>query len=133
MSVHDKIGDFLTTIRNAYRAEKEESVVRHSKLNHSIAKILKNEGYLNGVEEETCEEKGGKFLKLSYKYKDGVSALTDIQRYSKPGCRRYFKSDEIPSVLGGLGISILSTSKGVISDKDARKNKVGGELICTLW
>jgi|TARA_B100001093_G_C26708372_1_gene962285 small subunit ribosomal protein S8 len=131
MSVHDKIGDFLTVIRNAYSAEKEESVVRHSKLNHSIAKILKEEGYINAVEESS--EKNGKFLKLSYKYKNGVSALTDIQRYSKPGCRRYFKSDEIPSVLGGLGISILSTSKGVISDKDARKNKVGGELICTLW
>jgi small subunit ribosomal protein S8 len=132
MSVHDKIGDFLTIIRNASRATKEVSYVNHSNLKKSIATILKEEGFISDFEEVTSE-KGVKQIKLVFKYVDGVSAITDIQRFSKPGCRRYFKSDEIPSVLGGLGMSILSTSSGVLSDVNARRNKVGGELICTLW
>jgi small subunit ribosomal protein S8 len=132
MSVHDKIGDFLTVIRNASRASKEVSYVNHSNLKKSIISILKEEGFVADFEEVT-NEKGVKQIKIVYKYVDGVSAITDIQRFSKPGCRRYFKSDEIPSVLGGLGLSILSTSNGVLSDVNARRNKVGGELICTLW
>lgn len=132
MAVHDKIGDFLTIIRNATRATKDFTFVGHSNLKKSIAQILKQEGFISDVEEVTTE-KGFKQLKLVFKYVNGTSALTDIQRFSKPGCRRYFKSDEIPNVLDGLGIAIISTSKGILSDKEARQNKVGGELICTLW
>lgn len=132
MAVHDTIGDFLTTIRNASRAEKRSCVTSFSKMRASIARILKEEGYIAGTR-EVQEEGKAKQLEITFKYVDGQSALAGINRYSKPGCRMYSKYDDIPRTLGGLGISILTTSKGLMKDTDARQQKVGGEIVCTVW
>lgn len=131
MAVHDTIGDFLTAIRNASSAGKDEIEIRSSRIRHAIATILKEEGYLSGVEER--EEGGPKQLVLRLKYVQGAPVIRGIQRVSRPGCRRYCKHDEIPSVLGGLGIAILTTPKGVIHQREARREKVGGEILCEVW
>lgn len=131
MSAHDTIGDFITAIRNASRAGKEEIETGYSRMRAEIARILVEEGYLAGFDVAGTDKI--KRLKLRLKYVRQVPALTDVQRYSRPGCRRYCKSDEIPRVLGGLGFAILSTPQGLLKDSDARKNKVGGEVVCTVW
>ncbi len=131
MAVHDTIGDFVTTIRNAVKAGKDSSTVSFSKLRFAIAQILKNEGFIRNV--ETIENNGIPYILISYKYVDGVSALAGLDRHSRPGCRMYYKYSDIPYVLGGLGTAVLTTSKGVLTDKDARREKVGGELLCTVW
>ena len=132
MAVHDTIGDFLTTIRNASMAHKEVCVTQHSKMRAAIAAILKDEGYINDVNVGE-DEKGFKTLKLSLKYVDGTPAITGIERHSTPGRRLYYGVREIPRVLGGLGVAILTTSKGVIRARDAREAGVGGELVCKVW
>lgn len=131
MAIHDTIGDFITTLRNAVSAKKTSSKVSYSKLRLAIANILKTEGFIQNV--ETTEENGIPFIVVSYKYVDGASALSGLQRHSRPGCRLYYKYSDIPYVLGGLGTAILTTSKGVITDKEARREKVGGELLCMVW
>jgi len=128
----DTIGDFLTTIRNAGKAQLASVTVQWSKMNASIASILKNEGYV-GDYAETTDDKEHKALAIRLKYINGKSAITGIERHSKPGCRLYYRSSEIPQVLDGMGISILTTSKGVLRDKDARRMGAGGELICKVW
>ena len=132
MAIHDTIGDYLTIIRNAYRAGKERTSARYSKLREGIANILLEEGYIEGINVHS-ESPSQKFIDLTLKYVDGKPAMVDIQRWSKPGCRYYAKYDDIPRVLGGLGISILTTSRGVLRDRDARRLKVGGELLCKVW
>ena len=127
----DPISNFLTVIRNAYRANKETCETRYSKIHHSIAEILKEEGYLAAVEK--IDEDGKQFLRLSLKYVDETPALTGIKRVSKPGRRLYFQSRDIPRTLGGLGIGILTTSRGILKDRDARRQNVGGEMICAIW
>jgi small subunit ribosomal protein S8 len=132
MAVHDTIGDFLTMIRNASQAKKPGFSTQFSNLRLGIVKILKEEGYIAGFKEAT-DENGHKIILVSLKYVDQTPAITGIERYSKPGRRLYFKSTTIPRVLDNLGISILTTSKGILKDRDARTQKVGGELICKVW
>ena len=127
----DPISDFLTVIRNGYRAGIETCDTRFSKMHLGIAEILKAEGYIREV--EMVDADGKQSLRLSLKYVNEVPALTGITRVSKPGRRMYFQSREIPRTLGGLGVGILTTSRGVLKDRDARQQKVGGELICAIW
>lgn len=130
--MNDPISDFLTRIRNASTAGKAECVAQHSKLKAGIAKILQDEGFIRGFEDR-ADERGHKQIVVALKYVDGTPAITGIKNVSKPGCRLYYKATEIPRVLGGLGIGVLTTSKGVMNDRDARRNQVGGELICSVW
>lgn len=128
----DPISDFLTRIRNASRAGKSECVAPHSKLKAAIAKILEAEGFVSGTKDGE-DENGHKTLIVEMKYVDGDPSINGIDRVSKPGLRLYAKSTEIPRVLNGLGVCILSTPQGVMKDRDARRKKVGGELICNVW
>lgn len=130
--MNDPLSDFLTRIRNASLARKAECSAQHSKLKQSVASILKDEGFIQSFE-DAQDGRGHKQIVVKLKYVDGTPAITGIKSVSKPGCRIYYKSTEIPRVLGGLGIGILTTSKGVVHDRDARRNKAGGELICTVW
>lgn len=132
MAVHDTIGDFITIIRNASRAGKESISVPHSNLRESLAKILADDGYVRSMK-VTSSDKGIKTLLIELKYVGGESAIKDIQRYSKPGRRMYSGYTDIPKVLDGLGISIISTSKGLLKDSVARREKVGGEILCTVY
>jgi len=127
----DPISDFLTIIRNAYRANKESCDTRYSKIHLRIAEILKEEGYLQSLEK--AEVDGKPVLRLGLKYVDDVPAVTGVKRISRPGRRLYFQSREIPRTLGGLGVGILTTSRGILKDRDARYQKVGGEMICAIW
>ena len=128
----DPIADLLTRLRNGSRAKLEECVMPHSKLKASLAGILKSEGYINDAVEGT-DERGHKTLVVKMKYVGGTPALTGLKRVSTPGRRLYFGYDDIPRVLNGLGISILSTSKGLMKDQDCRRQKAGGELLCNIW
>ena len=132
MAVHDTIGDFLTIIRNASMARKAVCTAQHSKMRASIASILEKEGYINSVSEGT-DKRGFKTLEMELKFLEDTPAITGIERHSKPGRRLYYGVNEIPRVLGGLGVAILTTSKGVMRARDARQNGVGGELICKVW
>jgi small subunit ribosomal protein S8 len=127
----DPIADMLTRIRNAASAKKSEVELPYSKLKHSLAEILKNEGY---VADSSVKEGRLKNLVIKLKYDDrGDAVISGIKRVSKPGQRIYVPTDKVPRVNGGLGISILSTSRGLMTDKEARKQKAGGEVICQVW
>ena len=126
----DPISDFLTRFKNAARAGNEEFIAPYSKIKADIAEILKQEGYLWKYEVITGERTE---LKVSPKFIDGRPVLTDLKRVSKPGRRQYVGSQDIPRVLSGLGISILSTSKGVMSGASAKRQKLGGEIIANIW
>lgn len=128
----DSIGDFLTIIRNAVRAEKLECFAPFSRMRLEIARILKNAGYIDDVKEVKCEC-GLPMLRLELRYVEGVSAITGIERISKPGCRIYSAADKLPRVLNGMGIAIVSTSQGLMRDSEARRKNVGGELLCKVW
>lgn len=128
--MHDPISDLLTRIRNAGAAKHPGLEMPYSKLKESVANILKNEGYLTDV---TVEGTKLKSLKLGLRYQDKRSVIVGLRQISTPGLRRYVRSTEIPRVLGGMGISIVSTSKGVMSGNDARKQNLGGELVCYVW
>ena len=132
MSVHDTIGDFITVIRNAGQAGKPMCSYPHSNLRAGLASILKERGFVSDCA-ETKSEEGHKRLEVHLKYVNGESAIKGISRVSSPGRRSYCGYREIPQVLGGLGISMLSTPKGIIDDKTARKNKLGGEVLCSGW
>ena len=127
----DPISDFLTRFKNASRAGNDEFKAPFSKQKAEIARILKEEGYIRGYEVDTS----GQFpqLKVTAKYVDGRSALTDLKRVSKPGRRRYVGAEEIPRVLNGLGISIVSTPKGLMTGHQAKRQKLGGELLANIW
>jgi len=127
----DPISDFLTIIRNAYRANKDTCEARYSKIHLRIAEILKEEGYIQDVERVEVDNKAQ--LRISLKYVNETPALTGIKRISTPGRRLYFQSREIPRTLGGLGVGILTTSRGILKDRDARRENVGGEMICAIW
>ncbi len=131
MATHDSIGDFLTILRNASKAGKETCSAQYSKIREGIVSILKDEGYIDSY--EVSGEKAEKVIKVALRYVGGVPALTNISRISSPGCRMYFQYREIPRVLNGMGISILTTSKGILKDADCRAKKVGGEIICKVW
>lgn len=128
----DSIGNFLTIVRNGVKANKPFVLAPHSKMNKSLAQILKNEGFIKDVT-AVSEEKGAKQLKVLLKYVDGESVIHEITRVSKLGCRTYVGSTQIKPVIGGLGLSILTTNRGVITNKEAKKLGVGGEVICTVW
>jgi len=132
MSFTDPIGDMLTRIRNASRARHEKVLVPSSRLKVRIAEVLRDEGFIQDYVRHEDGVQGAITIVLKYG-PDREPAISDIKRVSKPGLRRYVANDEIPRVLNGLGIAILSTSKGVMVDREARKQKVGGELICTVW
>lgn len=128
----DPIADMLTRIRNANKLRYEEVSMPSSKIKEGIAKILENEGFVSGYKVET--ENGKKTLTISLKYSaSGERVITDLKRISKPGLRVYAESDKIPSVLKGLGIAIVSTPNGLLTDKQARKQNVGGEILCYVW
>jgi small subunit ribosomal protein S8 len=132
MSMTDPIADMLTRIRNASSARHEKVVVPASGLKARIAEVLKEEGYIKDYVRHEDGPQGAITILLKYSA-DREPAISDIKRVSKPGLRRYVANDSIPRILNGMGIAILSTSKGVMVDRDARKQKVGGELICTVW
>jgi small subunit ribosomal protein S8 len=130
-TLSDPIADFLTRIRNAGAARKGELTVPYSKIKAEIARILKQEGYIKEYEVDTT----GKFplIKITNKMVSRTSAITGLKRVSKPGLRKYVGADEIPRVLGGMGISILSTPRGIVSGREAKKQNVGGELLAYVW
>jgi small subunit ribosomal protein S8 len=128
----DPISDFLTHLRNASKAGLAQCVSPHSKLKESLAHILKNEGFVRDVTTGT-DERGHKTVVVTMKYVDSAPVLTGLKRSSTPGRRLYTGYADIPRVLNGLGIAIISTSKGLLKDQDARRQKLGGELVCTVW
>lgn len=131
MSV-DSIGDFLTIIRNGIMVSKPFIQAPYSKMRHSIAQILKEEGFIKDIT-VVDGENNSKLLKVFLKYVDDESVIHHIQRVSKPGRRTYEGVGAIKPVIGGLGLSILTTNKGIISHKKAKQLGVGGEIICTVW
>jgi small subunit ribosomal protein S8 len=127
----DPISDYLTRIRNAAAAGQEQVLVPFSRMKSELSRILQEEGYIWSYEVDTTGAHPK--LKLKLKYQDKAPVIRDLKRISKPGLRKYVSVDEIPRVLGGLGISILSTSRGIMTGSRARKAKVGGELLAQIW
>jgi len=128
----DPISDFLTRIRNASKAVLAECAAPHSNTKAGIARILKEEGFVLDYS-DGVDELGHKTIVVKLKYVESTPAISNLRRISTPGRRLYYGYREIPRVLNGLGISILSTSKGLMKDQDARRQKLGGELICSIW
>ncbi len=132
MSLTDPVADFLTRIRNGIRARQQKVDVPASKLKLEIARILKEEGFISNF--KATEEEGRKVLRVYLKYgSNNEAAISRVQRVSSPGCRVYVGHNEIPRVLGGMGINILTTPRGVMTGRDARKHGVGGEILCEIW
>ena len=128
----DPIADFLTRLRNAAAAKHQRVDVPVSKLKTEIARILKEEGYISNY--KATEEEGHKVIRVYLKYgSNNEAAISNVERVSRPGCRVYVRRTEIPRVLGGLGINILTTPKGVMTGRQARKQGLGGELLCQVW
>ena len=128
----DPIADMLSRIRNANNARHKSVDIPCSNIKKEIAKILLDEGYIKGYDVVEDDKQG--MIKIDLKYsQDGERVISGLKRISKPGLRVYVKCDDVPKVLGGLGIAIISTSKGIITDKMARQEKVGGEVICYVW
>ncbi|MDP2827143.1 MAG: 30S ribosomal protein S8 [Sulfuricellaceae bacterium] len=130
MSMSDPIADMLTRIRNAQRAEKVAVAMPSSKLKISIAAVLKEEGYIENF--GVRDEDGKPVLELSLKYYAGSPVIEKIERVSRPGLRIYKGTEELPKVMNGLGVAIVSTSKGVMTDRKARANGIGGEVLCVV-
>jgi small subunit ribosomal protein S8 len=130
-AVTDPIADLLACVRNGVRAHKIDIVLPYSKIKAEIARILKDEGYITDYAIDTSAAHPR--IKITNKLVDKASAITGLRRVSRPGLRRYVGADEIPRVLGGMGIAILSTSRGVLSGREAKKQKVGGELLAYVW
>ena len=132
MSMSDPLADMLTRIRNASMVKHDTVEIPLSKLKVHVAENLKKEGFINDFSVIQDSKQGS--IKIGLKYSgDDRAVITGIKRVSKPGCRVYVQSSDIPKVMSGLGISILSTSKGVVTDKEARQLGVGGELLCDVW
>jgi len=132
MNLTDPVADLLARIRNAIHARHQKLDVPASKLKLEIARILKEEGFIANF--KATEEEGKKVLRVYLKYGPNNDAvISNVQRISRPGCRVYVGRDEIPRVLGGLGINILTTPKGVMTGRQARKEGLGGEILCEVW
>ena len=132
MSMSDPLADLLTRIRNAVMVRHETVDVPMSNLKVGVVKVLREEGYINNY--EIIEDNKQGTLRIALKYgPNNERVITGIRRVSKPGLRKYLKADDIPKVLSGLGISILSTSKGIITDSEARRLRIGGEILCEAW
>ena len=127
----DPIADFLARVRNGARAQQPELLIPYSKIKAEIARILKEEGYISDYSVDTSAAHPR--IKVINKLVDRSSAIAGLRRISRPGLRRYVGADEIPRVLGGMGLAILSTSRGILSGREARKQKVGGELLAYIW
>jgi small subunit ribosomal protein S8 len=131
MSLTDPVADFLARIRNAIRSRHQKVDIPASKLKLEIARILKEEGYVSNF--KVTEEEGHRILRIYLKYSNGSeAAIATLQRVSRPGCRVYVGRNEIPRVMGGLGINILTTPRGVMTGRQARKEGVGGEVLCEI-
>jgi len=131
MSMSDPIADMLTRIRNALRVGRKDVLVRRSKVCGGIAKVLKEEGYIHDFDEIDDNKQG--LIRVQLKYaEDGGRVLSELKRESKPGCRLYAGAGDLPRVKGGLGVAIVSTSRGVLSDRQCRGDKLGGEVLCTV-
>lgn len=131
MQISDTIADMLTRIRNAGSSKHETVDIPASNMKKSIAKILLDEGYIKAIEQVEDDKQG--VIRVVLKYSNKKNVITGIKRISKPGLRVYAGKEELPKVLGGLGIAILSTSKGIMTDKKARTEGVGGEVIAFVW
>ena len=132
MNLTDPIADMLTRIRNANSIGKDRVDIPASKVKTSIGELLKDEGFINDV--KLVERKPQNMIRVYLKYGDNdEKVISGIKRISKPGLRVYVGSDELPQVLGGLGIAVISTSQGVMSDKEAREKGIGGEVLCYVW
>ena len=131
MSLSDPISNLLTVIRNGVQVNKETVDIPASKLNGRILEIFKQDGFIEDFRRMQDNVQGS--FKVYLKYKGKKPVITGIQRISKPGLRVYIKSDEVPRVLNGLGTAVISTSKGVLNDREARKLKMGGEVLCYIW
>jgi small subunit ribosomal protein S8 len=130
-TVTDPIADFLACVRNGARAQQPEVLIPYSKIKAEIARILKEEGYISDYSVDTSAAHPQ--IKVINKLVDRSSAIAGLRRVSRPGLRRYVGTDEIPRVLGGMGLAILSTSRGILSGREARKQKIGGELLAYVW
>jgi small subunit ribosomal protein S8 len=130
-NLSDPIADFLTRLRNAASSHRGDVSAPYSKMKEEIARILKQEGYISEFEIST-ETKPAQ-IKVTMKFVNRTPALTGLKRVSKPGLRKYVGSTDIPRVLGGMGVSILSTSKGIITGREAKKQNIGGELVALVW
>ncbi|MBN9690384.1 MAG: 30S ribosomal protein S8 [Verrucomicrobia bacterium] len=128
--MHDPISDLLTRIRNAGQAQHSDVTIPHSRLKEAISRVLKEEGYISDVKVEGDKIKS---IKVSLRYQNRRSVITGIKQISTPGLRRYVGAGDVPRVLGGMGVAVLSTPKGVLTGVEARKQNVGGELICYVW
>jgi len=130
----DPIADMLTRIRNAVRIERPLVQMPHSKVKRGVAEVLKREGYIWDWHEQEAEDAPGKELCIDLKYgPNGERVIRHIKRVSKPGRRVYSRANSLKPILNGLGISIISTSRGVVSDREARQKNLGGEVLCELW
>jgi small subunit ribosomal protein S8 len=134
MTMTDPIADMLTRIRNANVAMHDEVRMPSSKLKEALAAILKREGYIQDFSVADNTERPGKVLTINMKYaQDRTRTISGIKRVSKPGLRVYAKADSLPRVLGGLGVAVVSTSQGLMTDREARKSRMGGEVLCFVW
>jgi len=134
MTMTDPIADMLTRIRNANVAMHDTVTMPSSKLKVALADVLQSEGYIHGYEVQDNEDRPGTRMTISMKYSpERKRVISGLRRVSKPGLRVYRKADGVPRVLGGLGVAVLSTSNGLMSDRDARRKGVGGEVLCEVW
>lgn len=134
MTMTDPISDMLTRIRNANVAMHDEVAMPSSKQKLALADLLKNEGYISSFNEIDNGDRPGRTLTIEMKYSpDRDRVISGLKRVSKPGLRIYRRRDEIPRVQGGLGVAVVSTNKGLMSDREARKNRMGGEILCFVW
>jgi len=134
MTMTDPIADMLTRIRNANVAMHDEVRMPASKLKENLAVLLQKEGYIEGFHTEDNNERPGRSLIIEMKYSpERERVISGVKRVSKPGLRVYTKADGIPRVLGGLGVAVLSTSQGLMTDREARKRRMGGEILCYVW
>ena len=131
MSIQDPISDMIARVKNAQSRGHKEVLLNSSKINLGICKVLESEGYIKKV--ELVGEQPKQEIKITLKYFEDLPVIKEFDRASKPGLRKYFSFDQIPSVKGGLGTAIMTTSKGIITSDQAKKEKVGGELICTVF
>ena len=133
MAANDTIADMLTRIRNANMAKHQTTQVPATKMTRSIAKVLREEGFIAEVEEAGEWVKRNLVISLKYKGKNSQPLITALKRVSKPGLRVYSNKKELPRVLGGIGIAIISTSSGIMTDREARRQNLGGEVLCHVW
>lgn len=134
MAANDTIGDMLTRIRNANMARHQRTEVPSTKMTRSVATVLKSEGYIMDFEESEAEGvKRNLVITLKYRGRNRQPIINTLKRISKPGLRVYSNRQDLPRVLGGIGIAIISTSSGIMTDRDARRTGVGGEILCYVW